>query len=121
LLSSCGRALLALHRYAEGRDVVHDLLADLALSTFACEPPTSPVFRSTPPQYELLHMVQLAEAKAAGDTPPLRPCACCKTPTPPEELKRCARCQWTHYCSAGCQRDDWRRHKKTCCPLEMVD
>lgn len=35
---------------------------------------------------------------------------CSKT----EGLKRCARCRVTSYCSALCQKSDWKRHKAVC-------
>lgn len=31
-----------------------------------------------------------------------------------EELRRCNRCRCVSYCSAECQREAWRRHKKMC-------
>ena len=31
-----------------------------------------------------------------------------------KELKRCAKCQETRYCSRECQKDDWKQHKKVC-------
>jgi hypothetical protein len=32
-------------------------------------------------------------------------------------LKRCKKCQIFSYCSAQCQKKDWRNHKSTCCIL----
>jgi splicing suppressor protein 51 len=29
-------------------------------------------------------------------------------------LKRCAKCQTTHYCSRECQKSDWKKHKRVC-------
>ncbi|KAI9855040.1 MAG: hypothetical protein M1813_000584 [Trichoglossum hirsutum] len=29
-------------------------------------------------------------------------------------LKRCAKCQTTMYCSRGCQKTDWKKHKRVC-------
>jgi len=29
-------------------------------------------------------------------------------------LKRCAKCQTTHYCSRECQKADWKEHKRVC-------
>ena len=31
-------------------------------------------------------------------------------------LKACQRCKKVAYCGARCQRDDWRFHKRVCCP-----
>ena len=31
-----------------------------------------------------------------------------------EDLKRCSRCQFTHYCSEQCQRKDWDFHRFAC-------
>jgi splicing suppressor protein 51 len=30
------------------------------------------------------------------------------------DLKRCAKCQTTHYCSRECQKADWKCHKRAC-------
>ncbi len=35
---------------------------------------------------------------------------CSKT----DNLKRCAKCETTAYCSRDCQKSDWKTHKKTC-------
>ncbi len=37
-------------------------------------------------------------------------CAVCGKEAP----KQCSRCKSISYCSADCQRSDWRRHKKYC-------
>ncbi|KAF2657195.1 putative MYND domain protein [Lophiostoma macrostomum CBS 122681] len=39
---------------------------------------------------------------------------CMKTGSEAENLKRCAKCQTTYYCSRDCQKADWRVHKKVC-------
>ncbi len=53
----------------------------------------------------------MADANTAAPT-----CACCaKTGSNPDtNLKRCAKCQTTHYCSRECQKADWKAHKKVC-------
>lgn len=33
-----------------------------------------------------------------------------------QQGKRCARCGMVRYCSAACQRADWKRHKRACKP-----
>lgn len=52
-------------------------------------------------------------AAATGTTMPS--CNTCKK-SPPEvpNLKRCAKCWNTSYCSRDCQKADWKTHKKTC-------
>ena len=37
-------------------------------------------------------------------------CGVCKAPS----KTKCGRCLKTYYCSADCQRCDWKEHKKTC-------
>ncbi|PYH94745.1 hypothetical protein BO71DRAFT_398686 [Aspergillus ellipticus CBS 707.79] len=39
---------------------------------------------------------------------------CAKPSTPTEPLKRCSRCKTQWYCSASCQKTDWKTHKSTC-------
>ena len=42
-------------------------------------------------------------------------CSNCQNPgSQGSPLKRCARCQCTFYCSAQCQKQDWRSHKAIC-------
>ncbi|EXJ91678.1 hypothetical protein A1O3_00228 [Capronia epimyces CBS 606.96] len=38
-------------------------------------------------------------------------CAACRKTT---NLKRCAKCKTTQYCSQECQKTDWKEHKKSC-------
>jgi hypothetical protein len=40
-------------------------------------------------------------------------CAHCGGPGKPK-LLRCAGCKSAHYCSAGCQKEDWKMHKLMC-------
>lgn len=39
---------------------------------------------------------------------------CGKSAKAGDKLKKCARCASVPYCSVGCQRDDWPRHKLSC-------
>jgi hypothetical protein len=42
-------------------------------------------------------------------------CACCqKQGAAGVKLLACSRCMKTYYCSAACQKHDWKQHKKTC-------
>ena len=42
-------------------------------------------------------------------------CSNCKLPPKKgEDLKRCARCQFTRYCSEQCQKKDWDFHRLAC-------
>jgi hypothetical protein len=36
------------------------------------------------------------------------------------EFKRCSRCKQASYCGTACQNANWKRHKKTCAPLQDV-
>ncbi|KAI0641407.1 hypothetical protein C8Q79DRAFT_990719 [Trametes meyenii] len=48
-------------------------------------------------------------------------CAGCQEDLPfKTQLKRCAGCQLTRYCSVKCQREDWPRHKDTCKKIHSV-
>jgi hypothetical protein len=40
-------------------------------------------------------------------------CACCDGPGKPKLLV-CGACKSTSYCSAGCQKEDWKKHKLVC-------
>lgn len=45
-------------------------------------------------------------------------CAYCKKiSSASDEFKRCSRCKQTHYCSADCQKKDWKTHKVLCVML----
>jgi len=60
----------------------------------------------------LLKMEAMAKERSdAGiDTRAPPECAVCKK----EAMKRCGACQLRWYCSADCQRGDWKKHKKVC-------
>ena len=50
---------------------------------------------------------------------PFAPCAsisCDKIETCVKQFLKCSKCLNVAYCSAGCQRDDWKMHKKSCMP-----
>lgn len=40
--------------------------------------------------------------------------ACGKEGAAVGTLLNCSRCKVVRYCSKGCQREDWKRHKKSC-------
>ncbi|KAF5602575.1 MYND domain protein [Fusarium subglutinans] len=41
-------------------------------------------------------------------------CNTCNKEEPAVQLKRCAKCSTTQYCSRDCQKADWKAHKKIC-------
>ncbi|KAF9773382.1 hypothetical protein IL306_008821 [Fusarium sp. DS 682] len=41
-------------------------------------------------------------------------CTTCNKEEPAVQLKRCAKCSATPYCSRECQKTDWKVHKKIC-------
>lgn len=43
-----------------------------------------------------------------------RRCAACGAGAAACKLKKCAGCQAVLYCTADCQRADWRDHRRTC-------
>ena len=38
----------------------------------------------------------------------------CPAAAAPAKLLKCAACRQAEYCSAACQKDDWKRHKRVC-------
>jgi hypothetical protein len=55
-------------------------------------------------------------ALAAAETPPApaQACAGCNKSASVAKLSLCSRCKKVAYCSAACQRADWRFHKRVC-------
>jgi hypothetical protein len=49
--------------------------------------------------------------------PICRPCGKNPTQNPEIKFKRCGTCQTVYYCSRECQRNDWKKHKEICKPL----
>ncbi|KAJ7630277.1 hypothetical protein FB45DRAFT_1058309 [Roridomyces roridus] len=50
-------------------------------------------------------------------------CAKCQRDETAEEgfkMSRCSKCKLTRYCSAGCQKEDWTRHSRTCKTIQGV-
>ncbi|KAJ4065681.1 hypothetical protein NW756_005884 [Fusarium oxysporum] len=41
-------------------------------------------------------------------------CTTCNKEEPAVQLRRCAKCSTTPYCSRECQKADWKAHKKIC-------
>jgi hypothetical protein len=44
----------------------------------------------------------------------VRICAYCGKAN--QKAFKCSRCQSTHYCDQNCQKNDWKKHKRTCIP-----
>ncbi|KAJ7612582.1 hypothetical protein FB45DRAFT_1117059 [Roridomyces roridus] len=63
----------------------------------------------------------MLEAHESGDRLPMPACdnvECDKFVSANGDLKRCSCCESVYYCSADCQRLDWRRgHRKTCAAI----
>ena len=55
------------------------------------------------------------EDKKAASTP-IKHVKCANCGDTEAVLKACQRCKKVAYCGARCQRDDWRFHKRVCCP-----
>ena len=49
----------------------------------------------------------------------LLPCAACKKIFQEKELKKCAKCRITKYCSKKCQVSHWALHKLTCTRVDI--
>ena len=47
---------------------------------------------------------------------PVHSCAQCGN----RGLKKCSRCLLVYYCTTGCQKRNWKQHKKTCSPMEST-
>ncbi|KAL7279459.1 hypothetical protein ACG7TL_007302 [Trametes sanguinea] len=59
-------------------------------------------------------VVQKWKRKRAGETAPLDEKACTVCRKKDVQLKWCAKCHKTWYCSKECQKLDWPSHKQTC-------
>ncbi|KAJ7790516.1 hypothetical protein B0H14DRAFT_210490 [Mycena olivaceomarginata] len=44
-----------------------------------------------------------------------------ETATPGFPMSQCGKCKLVRYCSAGCQTQDWARHKKVCAKIQTVN
>ena len=56
------------------------------------------------------------------DLEPIPECQTCRKPqSEGTQLKRCARCHQTRYCSRDCQKADWKTHKKACATSRKTD
>jgi hypothetical protein len=82
------------------RQVQHDR-AVVELGNGCCNQPGCPL--------NVFHRAILQTLEDLGRTPH---CASCGSFS--ETLLTCGRCLATRYCSAGCQRTDWKRHKTGC-------
>jgi len=54
--------------------------------------------------------------KLVARLPTKRQWVCRKCGTAAEEMRQCAGCRWVRYCSAVCQKADWKTHKADCRP-----
>ncbi|KAG2366725.1 hypothetical protein BDR07DRAFT_1352199 [Suillus spraguei] len=91
-----------------------------ALAPHVTRAAISPLFalsymeRVGPPQDAVATKTPAMPARAAAVR---RVCAACgKEGGAPGSLLICSRCKDVRYCSAGCQREDWKGHKKCCVP-----
>ena len=81
----------------------------------AAEDPMDPAVHT---REELWAQEQQARAEAAQREPPTDRCGVCNSRHgkggPDVALKACSRCRKAFYCSAECQKADWKRHKQRC-------
>ncbi|KAI0754129.1 hypothetical protein C8Q80DRAFT_347457 [Daedaleopsis nitida] len=94
-----------------------------------CDQERARCFAGLKEQHAMIAM--LTPGMAPLRAPPPRPagveyplagsCAACqKDATAETDMQRCSGCKLTRYCSAGCQRTDWKRHKETCSKIYSV-
>jgi hypothetical protein len=48
-------------------------------------------------------------------------CNCCEKKGTNVKLNACSQCRSVFYCSAACQKQDWKQHKQACSPSEADD
>jgi hypothetical protein len=65
----------------------------------------------------LQHHGAVERAQAQGR---MEICHGCEAQKPRTELLRCAGCKQVWYCNVGCQRADWKSHKKLCKPTAQA-
>ena len=64
-------------------------------------------------QQQVLKMLKIPRG---GPHPQHRTCDHCHAHIPDDQAAKCSICFNARYCSAACQQDSWRVHKKTCRP-----
>ena len=38
-----------------------------------------------------------------------------------QRMQKCSGCRWARYCTFQCQKADWRKHKRICCPDHCLE
>ncbi|KXH31652.1 MYND finger [Colletotrichum nymphaeae SA-01] len=83
-------------------------------SKYATRIAISPTF-AVPFVEEIVDTNKYKDYRANGMAPPKERCTNCgKEPTNGAALKKCMRCLTVKYCSADCQKKDWRKHRGEC-------
>ncbi|KAK1498080.1 MYND finger [Colletotrichum cuscutae] len=83
-------------------------------SKYATRIAISPTF-AVPFVEEIVDTNKYKDYRANGMAPPKERCTNCgKEPTNGAALKKCMRCLNVKYCSADCQKKDWRKHRGEC-------
>lgn len=60
----------------------------------------------------------LALSKKFGVEADIECCDECRVAKAPKDFKRCSRCKVAKYCSANCQKENWKAHKEFCIPRD---
>ncbi|KAJ6536004.1 hypothetical protein DFH09DRAFT_98790 [Mycena vulgaris] len=68
------------------------------------------------------NLPRATKPKGQKEYPMSSSCAVCHNPADESRrnLKQCAKCELTRYCSVDCQRADWSRHKECCKTVKEV-